>query len=81
MKIEITDTSPPKKNETEFPSLMKSKRHGTVVLFSDATVGTCLSNPSSQPDAKVGRCDTDWKSCSNPNYWTLFTGTVTLSND
>ena len=81
MKIEITDTPPPKNPETQFPVLMKSKKHGTVVLFSDTTVGTCLTNPGALSDAEVGRCDTDWKSCFNTNHWTPFTGTITLSND
>lgn len=71
MKVEVNEKK--EVHETPFPKLMITKK-GTLVLFYDKNVGTCMVSIDS--NSEVGRFDTDWDMSSFKD----FNGSITLSN-
>lgn len=62
------------KNSKPFPKLMITKI-GTIVLFTQSSVGICVSKGDS--DNRVGAFFNNW----DMSQFTDFNGTVTLQND
>lgn len=70
MKIEIIE----KKKERQYPFIGIGKQ-GYIVLFISYCEGIVLNNTNSE--YRIGEYSTSW----NMDFFTPFTGTITLSND